>query len=354
MAKATIETNKNKLSQIQDVIDNTRREVRYVSTDFTGELLAQKFKEKPEDEGDIYVPDYQRSLQWTAEKKSYFIESLILKVPVPPVFFYDVEGRLEIVDGSQRIRSLISYLKGEFKLRDLETLDVLNGFKFDELPLPTQKRLKNTPIRSFVLDQSTDETTRIEVFRRINTSGKKLSDAEIRKGAYRGPFQELVLNCAKDKHFVVLCPAARGSGDPDSERQELVTRFFVYSDKYREFTHDVRRFLDEHTKTLNKTSSPVTLKKKLDEFNETIKFIKTHYPSGFRRIQTSKQVPRVRFEAVAVGTLLAIRTGKQLNTKNTKWLWSVEFGELVRTDASNSGPKLRARIEFVRDRLLAK
>src|SRR3546814_12394847 len=87
---------------IAAIVDEVRREARYVVTDFSIELVLSKFKEEAEHEGDIYVPDYQRSLSWGDERSSYFIESLILRVPVPPIFLYDVDGRLEIVDGSQR------------------------------------------------------------------------------------------------------------------------------------------------------------------------------------------------------------------------------------------------------------
>jgi hypothetical protein len=346
------------LKDVQRVIDESRSEVRYLITDYPAELLATKFKENPADEGDIYVPDYQRTLQWTPDKKSYFIESLILRIPVPPIFFCDQNGRLELIDGSQRTRTLVSFLRDEFTLEGLETLDILNGFSFKQLPPATQKRLNNTPIRSFILDQSTDESTRIEVFRRINTSGKKLADAEVRKGAYRGPFLDLVLASADLPMFKKLCPGIKPGADPVgrdpvSERQELATRFFVYSDYYKTFTHDVRRFLDTKMGELNKRE-PNEIERMRAEFVRTMEFINEFCPDAFRRTPNTHQVPRVRFEAVAVGFLLALRQTTTLNTMDLNWLREKEFYELVRTDASNSGPRLRGRIEFVRDKLLSK
>src|ERR1700722_9282405 len=121
--------------EVSQVVESARREVRYVITDFSVELVVSKFKEHAEAEGDIYVPDYQRALAWTDDKQSYFIESLILRVPIPPVFFYEVEGRLEIVDGSQRIRTIVSFARDGFTLRGLEKLDILNGFEYSKLPV---------------------------------------------------------------------------------------------------------------------------------------------------------------------------------------------------------------------------
>src|SRR3546814_8658310 len=101
---------------IAAIVDEVRREARYVVTDFSIELVLSKFKEEAEHEGDIYVPDYQRSLSWGDERSSYFIESLLLRVPVPPIFLYDVDGRLEIVDGSQRSEEHTSELQSLMRI----------------------------------------------------------------------------------------------------------------------------------------------------------------------------------------------------------------------------------------------
>src|ERR1700688_2180548 len=239
--------------EIVAVIEAARRDVRYLVTDYPVELLVSKFKEEPQQEGDIYIPEYQRKLRWTDQAQSYFIESVILRIPVPPIFFYDVKGRLEIVDGSQRVRTLARFVNDDFALGELEKLDILSGLKYSQLPSTIQKRLFNTPIRSFVLDEGTDESTRIELFRRLNTTGKTLHDAEIRKGAFRGKFLDLIVECAATPLFKSLSPRISRSADPESERQELVTRFFVYSDHYTEFKHDVRRFLDLEVIHQNKT-----------------------------------------------------------------------------------------------------
>lgn len=340
--------------EVASIVDDVRREARYVVTDFSVELVVSKFRHEAEAEGDIYVPEYQRSLAWSVEQSSYFIESLILRVPVPPVFLYDVEGRLEIVDGSQRIRTLVKYLHNGFELTGLEKLDVLNGYHFADLPPSVQRRLNNTPIRSFVLDQGTDESTRVELFRRLNTSGKRLEDAEIRKGVYRGAFLDLVIHWAASDLFKSLTPYMAKGVDARSERQELVTRFFVYCDRYLAFRHDVRKFLDSNMEELNRSADEARLAEMGAEFERTMQFIRKFYPKAFYRPDGGKRVPRVRFEAVAVGTALALRADPKLKAPSDAWLRSEQFEELVRTDASNSAPKLRGRIEYVRNSLLGR
>lgn len=340
---------------IQNAVDEARNEVRYLVTDFPVETLIQRYKEADPEEGDIYVPPYQRTLQWDKGRMSYFIESILLRVPVPPVFFYEVGGRLEIVDGSQRIRTLIDFVAGKFRLSDLETLDTLNGLRYGDLPLVVRKRFLNSPIRSFVLEEGTDETVRVELFRRVNTSSKQLSDAEIRKGSYTGPFLNLIIDCANRAAFRELAPGkgSRGNPNPESERQELVTRFFVYANHYKEFSHDVRKFLDRHLKRLNKEVNETKIAEMSAEFDLVMEFIHTHQPTAFFRTEKTKQVPRVRFEAISVGTCLALRERPSLVPTNFEWLAAPSFLDMIRTDASNSGPRLQGRIEYVRDQLLA-
>ncbi|WP_036020195.1 DUF262 domain-containing protein [Bradyrhizobium yuanmingense] len=336
-----------------EVVEEARREARYVVTDYPVELLVRKFREEPEQEGDIYIPEYQRTLRWSDQSQSYFIESVILRIPIPPIFLYDVKGRLEIVDGSQRVRTLVRFANDEFALGALDRLDVLTGLKYSQLPSTIQKRLFNTPIRSFVLDEGTDESTRIELFRRLNTTGKTLHDAEIRKGAFRGPFLDLILECAATPIFKELTPRIAKSADPESERQELVTRFLVYSDHYSQFKHDVRRFLDSHVIKSNRIISETKVQAKRAEFDKTMQFIHANYPSAFYRAGKGGALPRVRFEAVAVGTCLALRKKPNLTFNgNSDWLFGEPLNSLVRTDASNSGPRLRDRITYVRDELL--
>jgi hypothetical protein len=152
--------------------------------------------------------------------------------------------------------------------------------------------------------------------------------------------------------FKKLTPRITKASDPNSERQELVTRFFVYSDHYQSFRHDVQRFLDNHLIKGNKELSDSDIHRMSDEFKQTMAFIATHYPLAFYRTDKAAVLPRVRFEAVAVGTCLALRENPKLKVGDTSWLRGEDINKLVRTDASNSGPRLRTRIEFVRDKLL--
>lgn len=335
--------------EVEDQIQRERKEVRYDIADLTAEIVARKLRNK-----DIYVPDYQRDLIWPLSQQSRLIESLVLSLPIPFIFCSDMKsGSLEIVDGSQRLRTILSYFDDEFELQDLEILDKLNGYKYSDLPEAQKKKLNNRPVRMMILEENEDYNLRFNIFHRLNTLGKKLTDAQIRRGAFPGKFLDLIRDLSDLEIFKELCPL-RSLRDSHGERQELALRFFAYSDRYKEFTHDVAAFLNDYL--VEKNSSRTLPKVRMErEFTETLSFVRGNFPNGFRKSASASQIPRVRFEAIAIGTFLALKSKKQIHPRSIgDWINSQEFAFHTRSEASNSGPRLRSRVEYVRDRLLGK
>lgn len=325
-------------------IREKQREVKYDLRDFTVELITKYFNDDL-----FYIPEYQREKVWNIEKQSRFIESVILGLPIPMMFLAEMsDGNLEIVDGVQRISSLDAFLANDLRLEKLDRLNTLNGFTFTELPVPQQKKLRTRALRIVILEESTSFETRQDIFNRVNTSGEKARPAEVRRGAYQGQFMTFIQECADDERFRRLCPVSDALVRR-REPAELVLRFFAYSDKYNSFKHDVGRFLDafviEHKDVFDRARYSA-------EFERTMRFVETNFPNGFAKAKGATSTPRVRFEALAVGVNLALREIPTLEPKDLDWLKSVEFAKLVTTHASNSGPRLRDRIEFVRDRLI--
>ncbi|MBZ9697065.1 hypothetical protein [Mesorhizobium sp. CO1-1-9] len=163
-----------------------------------------------------------------------------------------------------------------------------------------------------------------------------------------------MVDCANREVFKLLAPGkgSRGNRNSESERQELVARFFVYSNHYKLFTHDVRRFIDNYFKEYNQKLDASGAGAMSAEFDKAMNFIADNSANAFFRNEKTQQVPRVRFEAISVGVCLALREQPEMKTASFDWLDEPDFYQLVRTDASNSGPRLRSRIEFVRDKIL--
>ncbi|MCK6570141.1 DUF262 domain-containing protein [Myxococcota bacterium] len=323
-----------------------QHEVKYDLKDFPIDYLVERFRNDL-----FYIPSYQREYIWPDGNKCRFVESIILGLPIPMMFFADMEdGRLEIVDGAQRIQTLEEFMNGDLRLNGLTHLGSLNGFAFSDLPEPQQRKFKTRALRIVVLEDSTTAPLRQEIFNRVNTSGVPARASEVRRGTFSGPFMEFVKELGANERFKKLCPISDRMRKR-REDEELVLRFLAYSDRYREFTHDVDEFLDDFAQTNKDRFDRERMK---SEFERTMEFVEKHFPNGFAKNQKSRATPRVRFEAIAVGTNLALRTRPELTPTDVgQWIGSPEFLKNTTTHASNSGPRLAARIEYVRDRLLA-
>jgi hypothetical protein len=105
---------------------------------------------------------------WDDSRQSKLIESITLGLPIPIIFLAEnTDGRLEIVDGSQRIRTLAAFMRDELVLEELDKLTELNGLKYSDLLVSRRNKIANTPIRMIVLSESSTEEVRNDLFERI-------------------------------------------------------------------------------------------------------------------------------------------------------------------------------------------
>lgn len=278
---------------------NLQRQIGYDTKDYTVELLIQKFNGN-----ESFISDYQRGFIWKEKNRSSFIESVLLGLPIPFMFFADCEdGRLKIIDRAQRVQTLVAFEKGELSLAQLPKLTALRGFKFKDLSEAQQRRFLNRSLRIIVLEEVTPKDIRQDIFNRINTTGIKAKESEIRRGSYPGPLTNFIDMCSQNELFVKLCPVT----DDQllrKERFELLLRFFAYANCYLEFDHAVKEFLDEFLIKNQNTFDKVAY---TAEFNGVLKFVEQHFPFGFAKTKNSKTSPKVRFEAISVGIVLALR-----------------------------------------------
>lgn len=343
------ETLDEQIRSLQKITDHQIRE-------FPVSVIVDKFQEGLEtDQAELYIPDYQREFVWSNIQKSRFIESLLLNIPIPYVFVADIgndDGRLEIVDGSQRIRTLYHFLNDKFTLNGLKKLTSANGFKYSDFTPARKLRFDRKTIRMIELTELCDEEARREIFDRLNTGGIKLTTMEQRQGSNDGPFLDVVNRLSEYPLFKEICPL-NGARISRGEYPELVLRYFAYCDNYLNFEKSVDSFLTEYLDQRNASFVPEQEAELTEQFYIMCDFVRDNFPYGFRKNPTANTVPRIRFEALAVGATLALQANPHLTPPAVDvWLNSQEFIGHTRSDASNSKPKVKARIEYVRDRLL--
>jgi hypothetical protein len=336
------------------IVEQSKR-IEFFLTDYSVELLATKMRS-----GDFQIPDYQREDTWEPERKSRFIESLLIGLPIPFLFFWErpQTGQLEIVDGSQRLRTIEQFVLGDFAVGELDTLTELEGMRFRDLPESRQRKIKNRPIRGIILNEHADDQARFEIFDRINTGSKIANEAEVRRGALIGPFLDLVINLTNDPTFEKLAPMPEKSIKLRA-REELVTRFFAYGDGLDGYRDRPSDFLFQYARKMNGyfRENPDAIAKYRQRFTDTMAFVDRVFPYGFRKNPGGNFTPRTRFEAIAIGSYLAIQQKPALAKPKLKpnvesWLSGKEFSDVTGSDSANPIAKLKGRLHFVRDRLL--
>lgn len=309
------------------------------------------------------APVYQRQFRWDEARQSKLIESLLLGIPVPPLFMatnvnFDEQVQWEVVDGLQRLLTLVNFAGGDdarratnlkqpiLVLRELDKLTSINGSKFADLPQDIRSSLEDRPVKVIVLNDKSDLQVRFDLFERLNTGGVKLTDQEVRECVYRGEFMDCIVELSLDENFmkIVHLPAQRWK---DGTPQDYTLRFFAFLEKYMEFKHSVKEFLNEFA---GLASDIPDKDRRSFEFRNTFRFLSLAFPHG---IKTRKGMTPVNlFEAVAVGAALALRLDPHLVVPdNTDWLQSDTLRKLT-TGPTNSTPRVRGRIEYCRDAFL--
>lgn len=351
-----------KISNIEAQIMERRKIVDFDTREFTIEHLVKKYSDGIDtDENDIFVPDYQREFVWDDERQSKLIESIVLGLPIPIIFLAQLDsGRLEIVDGSQRIRTIVSFMAGELVISGLENLTEMNGIDFNELPLSRKRKIRDTAIRTVVLSEAATADVRSDLFERINRGSEILRNMEKRKGIYKGEFTNFIYEeCVKNTLLVENTKLAKSVRNRQ-ELEELVLRFFALSDSYPhlgKYSSGVGTTLDEYMEESNVDFSENRKTKKRDQFQKMLSFVDSNFPNGFSRAKETS-ISRLFFETISVGVHLALMKNPNLKSGEVnvaKWLSDPKFKILVSTERkTHDQRKLTARIEYVRDYLLAR
>lgn len=337
-------------------ISEKKQDIKYDTRDYVINYLVQEFEK-----GNFYIPlEYQRQFIWGDKEKCFFIESILMGLPIPFMFFADTkDGRIEIVDGAQRTQTLIQFAQNDLQLNNLNVLTESNGFFFQNLDPAIQRRFMNTNIRVVFLEEGTTEKVRQEIFKRINTGGKSATPTETRRGAFEGKFKDFLEDCVKNEKFNQLAPRTDQT-EKRYEGFELVSRFFAYyenySTGYADYSGSVAKYIDDYIENKNKLAekNPSEIEEKQIIFEKMLDYAeKILGKRGFRKTELSKSTPRARFEALSVGIALALKDNPQLEPKDvSEWIDSEEFGIHTKSDAANNKGRLIGRIDYVRNQLL--
>ena len=190
-------------------------------------------------DGDLEIsPSFQRRFVWDKTRQSKLIESILLGLPLPSIYLSQYsDGRLTIVDGLQRITTIKRFMDDKLVLCNMEYFKGCNGRTYSELkdvlPLLQYRRIRQTQIMCFVIDYRSPAALKFDLFRRLNTGGKALSDQEIRNCLSRPHVQNLLADMITTDEFALA--TNHSVKDTRMAAQESALRFIYF---YGEYTID--------------------------------------------------------------------------------------------------------------------
>lgn len=364
------------ISEIEDKI----KTVRTRSLDLSFNELLDMYKD-----GELIIdPEYQRLFRWSEVQQSRFIESLLLEMPIPPIFVVEQEeGKYELIDGLQRVSSYIHFrgehpeYQGEeedsekprfLKLEGCDICESLNDLIYSTLPITLQIRLKRNFIRVEVLRKESDTRLRYHMFKRLNTGGSKLSDQEVRNCTIRLlslDFNNFLIVCSQYPPFKKCISRVSKEKIEQKYDQELVLRFFSIKNLQEKYVHDVGSYLTECMEYFSSGSDNFNYQEEQDIFQSTFDVLnKTLGEEAFSPANPSRKGLSSRFaiyhyEAISLCIAFHLDKLKNLSEDGFSRLTNVlidvkkdeEFINMTTGGGKNYADPLKRRIAFVEERI---
>ncbi|MFA5897655.1 MAG: DUF262 domain-containing protein [Hyphomicrobium sp.] len=330
------------------------------------------------------TPDYQRLFRWTEGQRSRFIESLLLEMPVPPIFVIEEDsGTYLLIDGLQRISSYLHFrghlaaphldppvVIGEsLRLTECDIVSSLNDLTFAELPSALQIRLKRAFIRVEVIRKGTDPRFKYHMFKRLNTGGDQLSEQQVRNCTIRmldSKFPDFIIQMSELDDFRECTSALTQERRLSAVDQELVLRFFALKNRRARFRHEVSDFLTEYMEDVADPSKaePFSYADEETTFRRTFSVLRQTLSdrafafANAARNNLSGGFSVYHFESIAIGLQAVLgrlpADGQDLNQLDQE-LRAIKldpaFIAITKGGGKNSPGQLANRIQFVEDRL---
>ena len=361
------------IENLLENVDSQIIKIRTKSLDVSFNELYDMYKN-----GELTIsPDYQRLFRWEEEKQSRFVESLILEMPVPPIFVIETDdGIYELIDGLQRISSYLHFRGEKLDVEDddpddehdegnqddylrLEGCDIvpdLNGLTFNELPKALQIKIKRSFVRMEVIKKESETALKYHMFKRLNTGGELLSAQEIRNCTIRllgAQGMDFLEECSHNKDFANVIKRIGKDKLKTRYDQELVLRFFAIKNDIENYRYPVTEYLTRYLEKVTTEETPFDYDKERKIFQDTFRFINEQIGeaafSGKASSGTIKnEFVLYYFDGIAIPLALLI---DQINACNcateikTK-IEEIKFGQELQSYKTGSVNGVRTRIKL--------
>lgn len=316
----------------------------------------------------VIDPNYQRLYRWGESQRTRFVESLLLGIPIPPIFVFQREtGIWELIDGLQRVSTVLQ-LMGELEKPDgsgryhplelagTNLLPALSGMKWstagandlNAFDSALQLEIRRARLRVEILKKDSDEQAKFELFQRLNTGGTKLSEQEVRNSILvmlNLPFYTWLSERAESPDFKATVQLT-SSQEEQQQGVEIALRFFAY--RLRPYTSglDVNEYLDVAARDLSAPNA-IDLSGERDKFNWVFSMLNRVLGDGaFKRWDGARNLGPFTisaFDAIAYGLAVNQEEIEKIPSANRDaWILDKVRGLWVdSTYKANSGSGVR-------------
>ncbi|AAM32255.1 hypothetical protein MM_2559 [Methanosarcina mazei Go1] len=249
-------------------------------------------------------PRFQRRDRWNQNQQSKLIESVIMAVPIPPVFLAEEElGYYSVMDGKQRLTAIEEYLEDKYVLKGLKSWADLNGKKFSQLDPEAKGAITRRMISAIVILKESNLDIKFDVFERINTGGEHLNFQEIRNCIHQGKLNDTLIELSENTFFRKCLNLPESKEElskikiyQQMEDVQLVLRFFLLQD-YKKMSGNLKSSLNNYMKNhKNITENELEAHRRL--FNETIEKVYGVYGNqSFRKWEPQNNLWSSRISA---------------------------------------------------------
>lgn len=363
-----------------EAVDEKISAIRTQSLDFSFNELADMYAD-----GELIIrPDFQRMFRWSEGAQARFIESLLLELPIPPIFLIERDDRIyELIDGLQRLSSYLHF-RGQLRvddevlpplvLTDCDIVKELNGHTYRDLPRALEIKLKRSYVRAEILRKESDPRLRYYMFKRLNTGGERLTEQEVRNATIRllsNDFNQFIVELSEDENFKETTNSVNDNAILRKFDQELVLRFFALKNWGDEYKHEVAEFLTEYMEAVSddKDPTPFAYDHEREVFKKTFLVIRKvsdildYGPKIFgsydpRKNQVRGQFSVFHFEGIAIGLQSVIDRVDPENYEQMRALAEVvrvgkADNEFLKATGGGKNDRIpyRARVRYFADRL---
>lgn len=267
---------------------------------FTPKDMAISDFDRMETKGRIETnPEYQRDFVYSVEKSSRLIESALMRIPLPTIYLCEEKsGKLSVVDGQQRIRSFLNFIRNEYPLKGMTVFPELEGKYYKELETKEQDLIEETSIRTIIINEDSADA-KYDIFERLNRGAVTLKEQELRNCVYRGPYNSMINDLASNQKVNDMFK----SKNKRMWYQEYILRFFALRN-FMIYKPSMKNCLNKYMQT-HQHDDDKSVQEDKEQFIKTLSIVKEVLgTNAFSTVDYDKKIILNKFSATFYDSIM--------------------------------------------------